>query len=358
MDGVYERTATHSIERSADSPSGVFDSVLATSGEASDGHVLSIEGLVIEERMPLLFGHRSEAMVPVLGSITSPRKTTENGIEILRTTNTINTDGEGPMADIRRGMAQLVDDGDLRAMSVRWAGRKAIPRTALSKDHSAFIDADTSFDDPRRFGMFFEKSDALEGSVVAIGADPKALIGRSDSARSDGATVFFRYLARLVEEDVTGIGNVGTAFQAVENAIGGLREIGCDDSDVVNAVSGYLSNTDLVPYTFQDGEVGRTIHLPRSAWNALLGESRDAYKAAWAVASGGAPPTSSVSEEREPTGNGSIETPAETPATNERVVARPGTVAAMGQQELADTLKRAVREASKAAIDKAFGRVA
>jgi hypothetical protein len=71
----------------------------------------------------------------------------------------------------------------------------------LPSDHAYFVDAEGEKDHRKRYGLYFEKWRALEGSVVALGADPEALIGRADE--TDGAvSTFWRSMATdAIDED-------------------------------------------------------------------------------------------------------------------------------------------------------------
>lgn len=181
------------IERGAlDLETGSFPMVLATEGEASDGHILSIKGGSVPERMPLLFGHRSEPQIPSLGSVTGGSKGSKGGVAVLRATGTINLNGDDPLAATRRGIAQLVADGDLHAVSIRWDGTKATRRTQLPKSHKFHVSE--SDETEARWGMLFEEWNAREGSIVAIGADPAALIGRAQASDDELEQLFFRVL--------------------------------------------------------------------------------------------------------------------------------------------------------------------
>jgi len=180
---------------------GSFTAILATGGEASDGHILSIEGMSVPESMPMLFRHQSTAEIPTLGRITQPQKMGKNADAKLRVTGVFDLEGDStdPLLAIRRGFASLVREGSLDAMSVRWdpVFGKFVPRTSLSDGHYAFENAET--DNP--FGMFFEESTAREGSIVAIGSDAVALMGRSEAATSEVERRAFALLAGELEPD-------------------------------------------------------------------------------------------------------------------------------------------------------------
>ena len=190
------------IEReSVGSKLGEFRAILATNGEASDGHILSIAGMQVPESMPMLFRHESTAEIPTLGRITEPSKSRDGGDEFLRVTGSFDLEGDDgdPLLAIRRGFASLVQQGSLDAMSVRWdpVFGKFVPRSSLDEDHFAFAERDG----PNAFGMFFEESIAREGSIVAIGSDAGALMGRSEAATSDVERIAFALLAGELEPE-------------------------------------------------------------------------------------------------------------------------------------------------------------
>lgn len=254
---VLKRVLPDEIERGTmNLESGEFPMTLATDGEASDGHILNIDGAVTQTRMPLLFNHWSSESIPALGSVVEPRK--DGGR--LRATGRFNMNGEDTLADLRRGIAQLVNDGDLRSVSVRWEGIKQMRRTALPENHPAYVKPGAG--GPKEWGVYFDKWRALEGSVVWGGADPKALIGRAQSdqvramlraATIDGATVSEAvavYLAQIAS--------------CVEQA----RGAGLSDGDIANAVAGHLKG-ELREYEYGGGK----IMLPREAWDAFRGAS-------------------------------------------------------------------------------------
>lgn len=177
---------------------GEFRAALATNGEASDGHILSIGGMRVPDSMPMLFRHDSTLEIPALGRIVEPSKSREgSGEEILRVTGRFDLEGDAndPLLAIRRGFASLVQQGTLDAMSVRWdpVVGKFVPRSSLPEDHYAFAARTT--DGPAAFGMFFEESTAREGSIVAIGADPGALMGRASESKSAFEEAYWTVLA-------------------------------------------------------------------------------------------------------------------------------------------------------------------
>ncbi len=169
---------TFELERgSIDLETGEFPLILATQGEASDGNILNIRGANIPERMPLQLNH-ANSPTETLGSILSTRQAQKNGLPVLRATGQIELTGEGPLADIRRDLANMIAQGHIGAMSLRAVGDKVTPRADLSRDHFAFVERDEP-DRAKRFGLFFERFTGLEGSIVALPADKGAIIGRA-----------------------------------------------------------------------------------------------------------------------------------------------------------------------------------
>jgi len=183
----YQRTAT--IERSESDDPGVLHGTLTTDGEASDGHILNIDGAQLPERAPLLFGHDDFTGTGNLGSWESFRMF-KNGESLgdagIRGTARIELTGEpGAALDKRKDIAHMIDRGHIGAFSVRWAEvEEPVARVNLPKDHPAFVDAKTETG-RKRYGYYFDKWRLLEGSVVTLGADPAALIGRMQESQGD-----------------------------------------------------------------------------------------------------------------------------------------------------------------------------
>lgn len=278
---LLERTLERAVE--APGTDGIFTSILASEGEASDGHILSIRGLQTYPELPMLFGHYSSEQIPLVGTIRKPTKSFK-APAVVRVEGQININGDGVLSEIRRGLWQLVQDGDLKAMSARAEALKVTPRRNLGKDHPAFID-ETKIDgnDARRFGQFIERSKMIEGSLVAIGADPKALIGRADEAGNDAVKVFFRACSASVESDEKGLGQLGDAFTALRSCIDDVKELGVDDDELAEYLAtqqarGYIN----YHYVAEDG-TPQVARVEPGAFRALCGESRDAYKGALAL---------------------------------------------------------------------------
>ncbi len=163
-----------------DESTGVFQMTLATEGEASDGHILSIKGGQIPERMPLLVSHYNEPTTQA-GSITAPQKALKDSPPRLRATGRIEMSGEGPSAEIRRDLAHMISKGHVNAMSIRWdeVPGKTIRRINLPSNHPYYVDSESA-DGPERWGCFFEEWVGREGSIGARGAAAGARIGRAD----------------------------------------------------------------------------------------------------------------------------------------------------------------------------------
>ena len=183
----YERTCT--IERAEDgAEAGLISGILTTDGEASDGHILDMDGVELPERAPLLFGHDDFTGTGNLGSWTGFRKFGTGkklGNHGIRGTAQIELEGEGSQAAWRSDVAMMIDKGHIGALSVRWEEiGDPIARVNLPSDHPAFLDAKNTTG-RKSWGLFFEKWRLLEGSVVTLGADPAALVGRMQASDGD-----------------------------------------------------------------------------------------------------------------------------------------------------------------------------
>lgn len=187
--------------QSVDVDAGTFGMTLATEGEASDGHILAIEGGTVPERMPLLISHWNDP-TRSLGSILRARKHLSDSPRRLSAMGEVETDGDGSAAEIRRDVLHMIARGHISAVSIRWEpeAKHAIPRTDLPKEHPHHVDREKEpFNSPRRYGMYFKRWRALEGSVVAVGADPKALIGRAGETQGE-VSDFWRALSEHTSE--------------------------------------------------------------------------------------------------------------------------------------------------------------
>lgn len=214
------------IERgSIDLETGKFPLVLASEGEASDGHILNIRGAHIPDKIPLQIAHANSPL-ETLGSITQAATGTKAGVRVIRAMGEIEMGGEGSQADIRKDLAFMVSEGHVRSISLRAEGTKVIPRRELPKNHRAFVEANEP-DMLKRFGMFFEEFTALEGSLVAIGADKNAIVGRANE--TEGAVQEF-WRGFVPDEEETSLQeDVDAVREIIKDEFGELTE---DDGDI------------------------------------------------------------------------------------------------------------------------------
>lgn len=254
-----------------------FQMTLATEGEASDGHILSIEGGRIPERMPLLVSHMNDPSSQA-GSVIRPRKVLRETPRRLKATGHIETGGEDPAAGIRRDLLHMIDRGHVNAVSIRWDAdpKDAIPRTALPADHPFYVDgAKEPAESPRRWGLFFRRWRAMEGSIVAVGADPGALIGRADETSGEART-FWRAMAdEAAEHEEAHNASLSLLLDRVRWSVSRARESGATLSDCLNAVADLdeegLESLDVVPV-----EIGTTrIFLPEPLAEAYRAQHCD-----------------------------------------------------------------------------------
>ena len=193
------RLATATIERAQiDLETGDFPMVLATDGEAIDGDILSIEGMQFPERAPLQNAHMNEAK-STLGSITGFRRDLKASPKKLRARGQIELQGDGSISEIRRDIAFMISKGHITGVSVRWQPVEWIRRTALPKDHPAYVDEEREKDWRKRYGLFYKRTRVLEGSIAPVQADPASIIGRADETEGH-VSAFWRSLADDLEE--------------------------------------------------------------------------------------------------------------------------------------------------------------
>lgn len=163
------------IERNTVDPeAGTFTALLFSQGEASDGHIIDIDGLEIPDRMPLFINHVADP-VSQLGTLTPGDRVMQDGIPGREVHGSIETDGSGDLADIRRDVLMRMSRGQLTNFSGRWDAEDGdvVRRVNLPEDHFAHVDSKTA-GYPQVGGLYFEKSVAQEGSLVGLGADPTA----------------------------------------------------------------------------------------------------------------------------------------------------------------------------------------
>lgn len=166
-------------QREAITTEGTLKGTLATDGEASDGDILDIAGGTAKPGIPLLFGHDTVGWDTLrnLGSWLSFEKTQHT----LDGSAKIELDGDGAGAEFRRDVAHMIANRHIRALSLRWeATKEPIRRVNLPSDHPAFVDDGTEKDPRKRWGLYYPAWNALEGSVVSLGADKVAMIARAN----------------------------------------------------------------------------------------------------------------------------------------------------------------------------------
>jgi len=262
---IYERLVE--IERAAGTQPGVVKGVLATDGEASDGHILNIEGLEADVPKPLLFGHNAYDPWGNLGSWTEFSKTKH----ALKGSAQIELNGVGANAEMRNDVAHMVAQGHIRMFSVRWSPLvPPIRRTELDSTHPAFVDSAKEKDWRKLYGMWFEKASVDEGSIVTLGADPKAILGRMRDSQGHARSVWRDQLEETLRSVPAGNEYYEPLFALKENA-GRLRALGVNDFGTLLRLTGDdLEPGELFPVEYGEG---KRILIPREAYLHLMRES-------------------------------------------------------------------------------------
>jgi hypothetical protein len=168
---------------------------------------------------------------------------------VLKAIGRIELDGEGEQAAIRRDVANMIAKGHLTAVSVRASGEKVIERTDLPTTHPAHVSSgEKSL--AKRFGRFFERSTLQEGSIVALGADKRAIIGRSlEAPVSEFWTGFLTEvedepeITEEVERDARDFSQV-TDVRSLE---GLLRDVGASRSEAKRMIALCKSESESPP---------------------------------------------------------------------------------------------------------------
>lgn len=197
---VFKRILELERDAKAPAPLGVVRGVLATDGEASDGHIISIAGGEVSPGMPFLYGHDQFSGDRDLGSWVAFRKITSRkpGESKIIGDAEIELEGAGASRDWREDVAVKVSKGRLRGLSIRWEPIDSpVPRVNLSKDHPAYIDAEKERGNVKRWGLWFPTWRGVEGSLVAVGSDRDCL---TEAARGD-SPVAAMYRSALVDHD-------------------------------------------------------------------------------------------------------------------------------------------------------------
>jgi hypothetical protein len=239
---TYQRTCQ--IERGEGDAPGIIAGTLVTDGEASDGHILSIPGGELPERAPLLFGHDDYTGTGNLGSWTGFAKYKGSGLGAsgIKGVAEIEMEGEGPQQSWRDDIAHMIEKKHIGMFSVRWSEiAEPVRRVNLPSDHPAFVD-EKKATGRQRWGLYFEKWKMLEGSVVTLGADPAALIGRMQEAEGD-VRVYWR--------------------RAIDHALQETYGCGSPISD----------RSEIHPLVAIQANSGELINVERAAWEAMLEEA-------------------------------------------------------------------------------------
>ncbi len=200
----HERSTPHALERAADTgTTGEISGVLATDGEASDGDILHIPGGQMSAPMPLLFGHDTLPLGDALRHLGSWSGFTKGEHEIRGTARIELDAGEGASLEFRKDVAAMVGAGHINALSIRWEPTKPPQRRVnLPEDHYAFVNDATEKDPRKRYGYFFPGWRGLEGSIVTLGADRDAMIGRSLGGGEHRADAWLSILNHDYREEI------------------------------------------------------------------------------------------------------------------------------------------------------------
>ena len=170
----YERTAA-SMERAEGQGPESVSGILASDGEASDTHILDIDGGELGEGPPMLFGHDDFSGSRNLGSWNRFDRIAKGTGRAIRAHGTIALGGDGAGKAWRNDVAYMVNEGHITGLSIRWDPiDDPVRRTSLPSDHPAHV----GHKDKRGNGLFFPRWSMLEGSVVTLPSDQSAVIGR------------------------------------------------------------------------------------------------------------------------------------------------------------------------------------
>ena len=191
---------TRAVDVEAGSKEGEFRITSATEGEASDGHILDIDGGEIPQEMRLLAGHENNART-ALGLVVAPFKDLTASPRTLENTARILMTGDGADADIRRDMAHKIANGVVNAVSIRWDDIESVARIDLPEDHKFRVDRSDKTN--ARHGRLFKKWRAIEVSVVAVGADAGALIEHAGRCEDPVQAQFWRSFALEASGDLS-----------------------------------------------------------------------------------------------------------------------------------------------------------
>ncbi len=344
------RTRTIEFERDEGRADGAIVGTLATDGEASDGDILSIEGAELPDAMPLLFGHNMFDAEDHVGTWTKLTKDLSKTPKRIRGEGAIELDGIGAKAESRQDLAFMVGRGHVRGLSIRWNPiDRPIPRVNLSVDHPAFVDSETEKNPAKRWGFFFPTWRALEASLVPLGADAEALIGRMRD--TNGAT---RVLWRRAVEELLRAGTIPPALEepiaAIDAGVSELRARGVEDFGTLLRLMGEpLDPRELVPVEYGEG---KRLLIPRAAYDALVRGSQERLEFAFDLLAedGGAGDIEDEDEVRH-----DDVTPEDDGTNGGDVTLTRASVAAVIRESLGD-LRGDIQSAARDAVRRATGR--
>lgn len=193
----FERVAE--VDSRIDTTTGEFEMVMASEAEATDGHMLRVAGIAHAETIPLQLDHMRGA-ADNLGTVSNMRTGRRGGLPVLLGVGQIRLTGEGDALAARRDLVDAIASGAIRGTSLTWDAEPGSVRERMSlpKGHPARVDPE----EPnlrRRFGLFFEKSRAIEQSIVALPADRNALIGRAEAAADAASRGLWQVLVERLE---------------------------------------------------------------------------------------------------------------------------------------------------------------
>ena len=157
-----------------------FRAAIFTNGEATDGDIIDIRSLKTGT-MPYFALHMADA-VSQLGELRNPTIVQDPKGLAAVWDGTIPLGGSGDLRDVRRDVAFRQKSGQLTRMSGRWGratdGSTVVTRrTKLDRSHPAFVDGSKlGAEDVRQFGNHWQGAQAMEGSLVGLGADPGATV--------------------------------------------------------------------------------------------------------------------------------------------------------------------------------------
>lgn len=272
---MYERTSQIRAERLA--TDGIIEGVLATNGEATDGHILNVRGIEATPGAPLLFGHDAHSGRNNLGSWVNftqrGQRQADKGGQQLHGTAQIELGGSGAQAEFRQDVAHMVGEGHIGSFSIRWdAVGEVVARTDLPAGHFAHAGKDSS--PVERSGLYFERSRLLEGSVVTIGADKTAVVARAidSQARSVWADLMG---ADLLEEVMCRVSDLQERIGDLERAEPLLPDLIVPGDVTPARTEEVVTSTERTPESLPAKEAGEVFIQGLEERLAHLGEKLD-----------------------------------------------------------------------------------